>query len=451
MYKFKKEQVLEPKFLTTLIKRFKNEYVPRFERDQKYYEVKTEILNRTMTDGKPNNKLAHGFCRYITNMATSYFAGKPIKYHTQDEGYMDALKNIFRTNNINDLNFEVSKEASTKGIGFLLLFINEKSQLRIKKMEAESIIPVYSASLDEFLEAAVHIWSVYDIEGNLEAEYADVYDDTYISHYCRRKEETDYVLEGSPEPHFLGDVPVIVVWNNYEQLGDYEPHISLNDAYDNAQSDTGNDMDYFSDAYLCVTGASEIVENALSGEDEEDTAAARNLRKNRILFLDEHGQAQWLTKQVNDTASENYKDRLYKDIFFLSQVPALSDESFAGNLSGIAIKYKLIGLEELALMKENRFRPAQTKMLRIITEYLNTSMNKSWDPDTVEQKYERNFIENVSDIIDDTRNLEGIVSKKTQIDMLPGTIVNDTEKELEQIQKETLEAENLPKVNLDDL
>ncbi len=102
-------------------------------------------------------------------------------------------------------------------------------------------------------------------------------------------------------------------------------------------------------------------------------------------------------------------------------------------------------------MKENRFRPAQTKMLRIITEYLNTSMNKSWDPDTVEQKYERNFIENVSDIIDDTRNLEGIVSKKTQIDMLPGTIVNDTEKELEQIQKETLEAENLPKVNLDDL
>ena len=244
---------------------------------------------------------------------------------------------------------------------------------------------------------------------------------------------------------------MIVVWNNYEQLGDYEPHISLNDAYDNAQSDTGNDMDYFSDAYLCVTGASEIVENALSGEDEEDTAAARNLRKNRILFLDEHGQAQWLTKQVNDTASENYKDRLYKDIFFLSQVPALSDESFAGNLSGIAIKYKLIGLEELALMKENRFRPAQTKMLRIITEYLNTSMNKSWDPDTVEQKYERNFIENVSDIIDDTRNLEGIVSKKTQIDMLPGTIVNDTEKELEQIQKETLEAENLPKVNLDDL
>ena len=79
MYKFSKEQVLDPEFLTKLVTRFKKEYLPRFRKDQKCYEVKMEILKRRMTDGKPNNKLAHGFCRYITNMATSYFAGKPIR------------------------------------------------------------------------------------------------------------------------------------------------------------------------------------------------------------------------------------------------------------------------------------------------------------------------------------------------------------------------------------
>jgi len=450
MYQFKKEQVLEPEFLTKLIARFQGEYVPRFKKDQAYYEVRTEIFDRVMTDDKPNNKLAHGFCRYITNMATSYFAGRPIKYQTEDKAYLDALDGIFKDNYINALNFEVSKEASKKGIGFLLLFINEASRLRIKKMEAESIIPVYSVSLDEFLEAAVRIWAVHDIDGKLEAEYADVYDESYIYHYRRGEGEMYYTLDGSPEPHFMGDIPVIVVWNNEERLGDFEPHISLNDAYDNAQSDTANDMDYFTDAYLCVAGASEMVENALIGEEEEETAAIKSLRKDRILFLDEKGQAQWLVKQVNDAASENYKNRLYKDIFFLSQVPALSDESFAGNLSGIAIKYKLIGLEELAIMKENRFRSAQTKMLSIITEYLNTTMNKSWDPDTIEQKYERNFTENVSDIINDVRNLEGIVSNQTQLDMLPGTVVDDTAQELARIQEETLAAENLPKVNLYD-
>ena len=142
MYKFHRDQVLEPEFLTKLVERFKKEYVPRFIRDQKYYEVETEILKRTMTDGKPNNRLAHGFCRYITNMATSYFAGKPLGYIVEDNEYQEALEDLFQKNYIDSLNFAVSKEASKKGIGFLLMFLNENGDLRIKKMDAETIIPV---------------------------------------------------------------------------------------------------------------------------------------------------------------------------------------------------------------------------------------------------------------------------------------------------------------------
>lgn len=454
MYKFRKEQVLEPAFLTKLIRRFKQEYLPRFEKDQKYYTVETEIHKRTMEDGKPNNRLAHGFCRYISNMATSYFMGKPIRYIVKDDGYKEALKKVFKNNHINALNFEVSKEASKKGIGFYLIFINEKSQLRMKKMDAESIIPVYSPLLDEFLEAAVRIWSEQDIDGAVVAEYADVYDDTYIYHFRCGKGEMEYHMEGETEPHMLADIPVIVVWNNEDRLGDFEPHISLNDAYDSAQSDTGNDMDYFTDAYLAISGASEIMLEGLTGDEEDEekeNRAAKSLRKNRILFLDEKGQAQWLVKQVNDAASENYKSRLYKDIFFLSQVPALSDESFAGNLSGVAIKYKLIGLEELAIMKENQFCSAQTKMIEIITEYLNTKGNKSWDADTVEQKYDRNFTENLAEMIENAAKLEDIVSKETQLDILPSDIVDDTAKELARLKKEALDAENLTKVDTGDL
>ena len=460
MYRFSKEQVLDPVFLTKLIRRFQSEQVPRFKRCEDYYRVQTRILKRTMTDGKPNNKLAHGFCRYITNMATSYFAGKPIRYIFNDDGsgdltaeeYKDAVLDVLQYNYINSLNFEVSKEASKKGIGFYLIFSNEFSDLRIKKLDAEALIPVYSPSLDEFLEAAVRIWSEHDIDGKLLMEYADVYDETYIHHFRRGDGEHDYKEFRVPEPHYMKDIPVIIVWNNEEQLGDYEPVITLNDAYDNAQSDTANDMDYFTDAYLCITGASSMVEDALTGDLDDDgdasNIAAVNLRKNRLLFLDENGQAQWLTKNVNDAANENYKNRLYKDIFFLSQVPALTDENFSGNLSGIAIKYKMTGLEELAIMKENRMRSAQTKMLRIITDFLNMKMNKKWDPDTVEQKYDRNFIENASDIITDVKNLEGIISRETQLDMLPVSIVSDSSAELDRQKQEAMDAERLPKGDL---
>lgn len=462
MYKFTKEQVLDPEFLTKLIRRFKKEYKPRFLKDQLYYQVKTEILLRKMEEGKPNNKLAHGFCRYISNMATSYFAGKPIRYDFDNnvngwEEYQAAVKEILRNNYMDSLHFKVSKEASKKGIGFYLMFLNEKSELRIKKMDAEEIIPVYSQSMDEFLEAAIHIYSVYDIDGKFSADYADVYDDTYIYHYMRKDKSENYTLikgteEGpNPEPHKLSDIPVIVVWNSEDQIGDYEPIITINDAYDRGQSDTANDMDYFSDAYLCIAGASEITEDTLTSEGDDSERSVKSLRNNKILFLDEKGQASWLTKNINDTASENYKNRLYKDIFFLSQVPALSDENFAGNLSGIAIKYKLLGLEELAGEKEIYSRAAHTKMLKIITDHLNMKRNKEWDPDTITLKYTRNFTENISDMITDARNLEGMVSRETQISMLPADVVPDVDQEIKKMQEEELQSEKLPKVNIDDL
>lgn len=140
--------------------------------------------------------------------------------------------------------------------------------------------------------------------------------------------------------------------------------------------------------------------------------------------MDEKGQAQWLIKTINDTAQENLKDRLYNNIFLLSQVPALSDESFSGNLSGVAIKYKLIGLDELFVVKENKFLSSQKKKLRIITEFINTIENKSYDSDTVIIKCERNMVENLKEAIENAVALEEVVSKETQLGLLP--FIKDT-------------------------
>jgi len=128
-------------------------------------------------------------------------------------------------------------------------------------------------------------------------------------------------------------------------------------------------------------------------------------------------------------------------------VPALSDESFAGNLTGIAIRYKLIGLEELAIEKENKFKAASKKKLKLITEFINLKKNTNYDANTIEQKYERNFIDNLTDIIENVSKLEGITSKYTQLSLLP--VVKDVDEELQTIEKEKLQEENLTKINED--
>ena len=176
MYKFHIAQCYEPEFLTKLVDKFKEDQIPVFKRLQNYYDVETKILYRTMDSGKPNNRLAHGFARYISNMATSYFMGKPIKYVVENENYQELLDYVFGNNYINTVNFEVSKEASKKGIAFYLMFLDEGGDLRIKKCDADTIIPIYSPKLGEFLEGGVRIWSEHDIDGILLAEYAALYD-----------------------------------------------------------------------------------------------------------------------------------------------------------------------------------------------------------------------------------------------------------------------------------
>lgn len=448
MYKFPIEQCYDERFITKIVNKFLANEVTEFARLQQYYDVKTEILKRTMEEGKSNNRLAHGFARYISNMATSYFIGKPIRYVTDDEEYQEILTKELQNNYIDNVNFEGSKEASKKGIAFFLLFLDESGILRIKKCDAETIIPIYSPKLGEFLEGAIRIWEERDINGKLIAQYAALYDKREIWTYKRTSSNGIFALENL-ETHMFDDIPVIVIWNNEEVCSDYGPHISLIDAYDRAQSDTANDIDYFSDSYLCIAGASGMTEEAVLDDTPEADRKAADLRKNKILYLDEKGQAQWLTKNENDTASENYKNRIYKDLFFLSQVPALSDESFAGNLTGVAIKYKLIGLEELAIMKQSKFEAAQKKLVKLVTDYINMKYNKNFDPETVTQKYERNFISNVEETINNTKNLEGIVSKQTQLRMLPSDIVKDVNGEIEQISKEKREEEQIPEVDTD--
>ena len=444
MYKFSIEQVKDPVILTKLVKKFKAKERRRFNKAQRYYEVKNDIYARKMSDLKENNKIAHGFARYITNMATAYFIGKPVRYSVDDEAYQKALDDVLNKNYINMLNFEVSKEASKKGIGFLLIYINEEGKLKIKKCDAEEIIPVFSTSLGEYLECAVRLSEEYDIDGKFLKEGADIYDKERIYHYERTNRAADFEFV-SDEPHLLSDVPAIVIKNNEEMIGDYEPQYSIIDGYDKGQSNTGNDVDYFADSYLALVGAGGGLESIGSEEPDEDgNRAAKNLKEHKLLFLDEGGQAFFIEKNTNDTATENYKNRLFKDLFFLSQVPALTDENFSGNLTGVAIRYKLTGLEELAIMKENNFQAAQHKMIKLITDYLNTIQNKEYDPEQVTQKYTRNFIDNESEIISNVTQLENVVSKETQLNMLPQTIVDNAQEELDRMEAERIREEKLP-------
>ena len=126
-----------------------------------------------------------------------------------------------------------------------------------------------------------------------------------------------------------------------------------------AQSLTLDDMQDFTDAILLLTG--------MGGTDSEDV---KKLRRDKVIMLDEGGGAQWLIKNINDKYVENIKTRLQKDIHKFAQIPDMSDDNFAGNASGVAIKYKLIGLEQVRSRKEREFKKGLQRRIELIGNIL---------------------------------------------------------------------------------
>ena len=102
-----------------------------------------------------------------------------------------------------------------------------------------------------------------------------------------------------------------------------------------------------------------------------------------MLLLDKSGgagqSAEWLIKNINDTALENYKNRLDADIHKFAKVPNMNDEHFAGNVSGEAMKYKLFATDQIIAQKQRKFKSALQQRIKLILSIVNIKGAKDFD------------------------------------------------------------------------
>lgn len=417
-----------------VVERFKSHELPRMERLYQYYNNEHAIRGRTMDSHKPNNKLAHDYCKYITDTTSGYFMGINIKTSSDNEEYLQAYQDLCRDNFDADENFELAKKSSIYGYAVEIIYQNEDGESRYKRVDPREMILIFGTRLEQYLIAAIRFYAVVDLDKN-RTEYADVYLSGSIVHMIRKPGRTAFeILE--EEPHYYGEVPVIVYSNNEEMRGDFENVLDLVDGYDKGQSDSANDFEYFTDAYLVFQGY-----GGLEDEDSEDPQkqadAYRNMRRNRVIYLDEAGKAYFLTKDSNDAAVENYKNRLNTDIHKFGMVPDLSDEAFAGNLSGVAIRFKLITLEQKCAVKENKFRTALSKRRELLTNILNIRYGKGWDYREITEDFTRNIPQNVKEDTETIVMLDGVISKRTLLELLPQ--IDDVDQELARLEEEAAE------------
>ena len=390
-----------------------------------YYNNKNAIMNREYKDNnKPQNRLSHPFASYITNMATGYFLGNPISYNSDNQDLLERILDIFKYNDEADNNTTLAKYSSIAGYAVELLYIDENSNARFKALPADEVAIVYDNTLEENILYAIRYFEE-DIPGEDKAKTTiNVYTSNAIQTYQLEDNEMTFVDE---VVHYFNDVPVSVYINNDELYGDFEKIKGLVDAYDKAQSDTANDFEYFTNALLVVSGV--LV------EDEE---AGLDFKNNRILnFAGSEGKAEYLIKNINDTALENYKNRLVEDIHKFAQIPNLTDEQFAGNVSGESMKYKLMGLENIISVKEAKFKKGLMRRIELLCNFLNIATNDLMLYTDIQPVFTRNKPKNDVELANMVKSLYGILSDETLISILPFI-----ENSKEEIEKRDLEKEN---------
>ena len=386
----------------------------RLHRLHAYYEGRHDILRRERRKGLPNSRVPHNYPAYISDMAAGYLIGTPIRYEYDDSEALSPLLKALRESDTQSLDAEIAIQQSVFGRGVELIYADENARPRCVALDPRDAFVVYSD--DETCRPlfGVYLRPEYDARGSRVGLRVTVYTDALIARYrCAQAAAIREPLDVTQ--HYFGAVPLIEYWNNARETGDFERVLPLIDAYDTLQSDRVNDKQQFADALLVLTGVMGIA----APEQDDGLTPGERLRQDKTLSLpDSTAKVEWLTKEAQESDADVLRLALAHDIHKFSMVPDLTDEHFAGNLSGVAMRYKLLGLEQLTSIKERYFREGLRHRIRLITRYLSLLGGREVDANRVRFIFTRSLPVNEVEQAQIVSMLDGIVDREKLLPQL---------------------------------
>ena len=179
------------------------------------------------------------------------------------------------------------------------------------------------------------------------------------------------------------------------------------------------------------------VTGVLNVYDDQQWIIRELLRSYKITGNTEYlAKAEYLTRTFDETGVEVLKKAIEQDIHKFSHIPCMTDESFGGNVSGVAMEFKVLGMENITKIKTRYYKKGLRKRLRLFCGYLSL-YQKNVDPKGITMVFTRSLPKNLLEISQIVANLWGKVSRRTLLSQIP--FVEDVDEELNALEKETQE------------
>lgn len=378
-----------------------------------YYRGEQSVPKGEAVRGRPNNHLRIPFPRYITEVQTGYFLGMPPTLTFGRPEAAAAFSDLSRSLRLEHLLFDIGRDLSICGAGFLLLWL-ERSGLRACRCDPLSCFALRSGEAAHPLLGTVRLY-----EEAAGVTRGILYLKDALRPFLWDGQQARFL---PPEENLLGALALLPFSNNCEGCGDFEPVTGLVDAYNLLLSGAMDDMQSVANAFLAIYG--------LQGTTQSDIDDAN---RTRVLSLQEGGKAEFVVKNLNHEALAQLETNLRRSILQLSMTPDLSDEAFAGTASGIALQYKLWGIEQVRSAKERTFTEGMQALLSALSAGLQV-LGTPADLTDCRITFYKNLPQNHAELAETMLSLSPVLSQRTILENLPW--VRDVEEELRRKQAE---------------
>jgi len=379
---------------------------------------------------EPDNRIAIPFAKMAVEDMAGYSAMPGYRTVEIDnvrtdgpdmaDEYVQRVREAEAENDSERLTSELYTEALTQGYAYELFWFAD-GEVNFARVPSNEIEIVYDGGLrPEPIEA----WRFYD-RNNGSPNKAVKFTAFDMTEY--RRDGSSWTV-GDTIPHPFGMVPVTEYCIGASKLPFFESEKGIIDAQDKLISSSVNEVDRFNAvmALFPFQVSKEFVEK---------------LRQMNVIDdLEQYERwPEYLEKSLQNIEAfyANLADRLERLFHKSIKVPDFSDENFVGNASGVALSYKLLGLEFKAAQIDTYFDMGTKRRYKLIGRGINAGAREyPLDDYEVSCYNRRNLPVDEQKMVQIAQSLLGIVSRETLLRILPQSIVQDVEREIERLDDE---------------
>ena len=454
--------------LKNFVRTHRAEQLDRLKELKRYYLADNNIKYREEKSDKysADNRIASDWAKYITVFEQGYMLGNPVEYKNENAEIQALIDNFSKQNNEQEHNVAIKTDLAIYGRAYELLNtfqdVDGSVWVKLYRMNPEQTFVIYDDSYEQRSLMAINYYSISYGNGH-KRDFVKVYTDNAIYEYVDDNQEVDTLRLKETSEHFFNGVPVNEFSNNTDRTGAFEAVLDSIDAYDLSQSELANFQQDSNEALLVISG------NPFTGVDDKDfledgrinpngrLAVSQSFKKAKILVLDDNPipggsspSAHYLVKTYDTAGAEAYKERLVNDILRFTFTPDTTDNNFGGVQSGEAMKYKMMAADNYRGKQELLFEKGLMRRLRLAVNIWKIKGNDSGNYNLINQTdivFTPNLPQNNNEMVAIVKNLYGVVSEQTIVEILERVTGVNAETELKRLKEDTEKAlEMLPRI-----